>query len=71
MALAKEEIEAILRKHCAQLSEHFDTVQIFVTRQEGADTGCSAYGTGNWFARFGQVKLWARANENDSHIRDA
>ena len=42
------------------LSEHFDTVQIFVTRHISNEKGtvqCNA-GSGNFFARFGQVQFW-------------
>lgn len=51
-----------LKDACAQLGEHFDTVQIFVTRfadsTEEDGTVNAAWGTGNWFARYGQVKSW-------------
>lgn len=44
------------------LMEHFETVQIFVTRvterDEGGGTMNANYGGGNWFARFGQVDAW-------------
>jgi hypothetical protein len=50
----------LLRKHAALLSEHFDSVQIFVTRFEDSDIGTvnAHFGSGNWFTRFGQVHNW-------------
>lgn len=46
---------------CDVLIEHFDTVQIFVTRvaaEEGCGTVNIAVGRGNWFARVGHVHDW-------------
>jgi len=52
-----------LEEACNTLAEFFDTVQIFATRLEleGEDRGCTtnaSWGTGNWFARKGQVDAW-------------
>lgn len=43
------------------LIEHFDTVQLFVTRHEPVtESGTLEYiqGAGNYYARFGQVQMW-------------
>lgn len=40
------------------LYEHFDTVQIFATNHENETTDTQTRGKGNWFARFGQIKVW-------------
>ncbi len=57
----------IIDKCVAQLSEHFETVQIFTTKSpvdykkdglEPGDTPAFNRGTGNWFARYGQVDEW-------------
>lgn len=51
----------MLEKHANELAEHFDSVQIFVTRHEGGEkngTVNASQGAGNWFARYGQVKSW-------------
>ena len=55
----------ILENHVAQLAEHFDTVQIFVTRYigESKETVNAHYGTGNYFARVGQVSQWLGMQE--------
>jgi hypothetical protein len=54
------------------LGEHFDTVQIFVTRVEhdGNDgmTMNANWGTGNWFARKGQVQDWL--TKIDERVRE-
>lgn len=50
----------ILGEFKAKLLEHFDTVQIFVTREKGEDSSTvnAHCGGGNWFARYGQVRNW-------------
>lgn len=50
----------LLEKHVNQLAEHFDTVQIFVTRTDAQEDGTvnANKGAGNWFARYGQVQNW-------------
>jgi len=45
------------------LMEHFDTVQVFVTRYEKENTTMLATGFGNWFARHGQVSQWLQREE--------
>lgn len=53
-----------LRVAVESLGEHFDSVQIFVTRANEADreedkgTINANLGGGNWFARYGQVRAW-------------
>lgn len=49
-----------LQKHVDDLGEHFDTVQIFVTRypSESGGTVHARLGSGNYYARIGQVKEW-------------
>lgn len=57
----REEAVRMLDEHCNQLMEHFDSVQIFVTRHEEAKAGGTIYvnrGAGNWFARCGQIREW-------------
>lgn len=54
-----------LKEACEVLSEFFDTVHIFTTRFQDrldnpSDEGtvnCS-WGSGNWFARKGQIDTW-------------
>ena len=61
------EMEKIVKDACARLSEHFDVVQIFVSKNpvelpdgtlEAGDTPCISRGIGNYFARYGQVQDW-------------
>lgn len=55
-----DDIERVKRATKA-LGEHFDTVQIFVTRHEEGQEGGTvnvAWSQGNWFARYGQVREW-------------
>lgn len=55
-----------LREAVEALGEHFDAVQIFATRHESGEhrgTGNWALGTGNWYARYGQIRSWLLRNE--------
>lgn len=58
---------SLLKRHISQLMEHFDSVEIFVTRQEPDSlsaehprgiTSATHSGDGNWYARFGQINEW-------------
>lgn len=60
------EDRARVHEHLNALSEHFDSVQIFVTRHESGrldGTIRCELGAGNWFARYGQVKDWVTYTE--------
>lgn len=55
-----EDIERV-QAHVNALIEHFDTVQIFVTRHMPAEADGTISindGKGNWHARHGQVRDW-------------
>lgn len=55
MSADSERVESAIQ----MLSEHFDTVQIFVTRHDGnVGTASTIMGIGNWFARVGQARDW-------------
>lgn len=57
-SMSHEEALAIVKRHVAMLREHFDTVQIVVTRHESDEDGTSAtsWGSGNWYARHGAMR---------------
>lgn len=57
----------LLQKHAGALSEHFDSVQIFVTRLEANATRSWVHGEGNWYARYGQIVEWIQ--REDEHGR--
>lgn len=61
----------IVKRHVAELGEHFDTVQVFVTRlkDEGERGTINVhYGSGDWFARFGFVTYWKLKQEEIGRI---
>jgi hypothetical protein len=62
---------AVLRSHCIQLTEHFDSVQIIVTSYDtGEDrTRKGSYGMGNWYANYGACKEWVQ--EKEAQLRKA
>jgi len=47
-----------LRQALQLLSEHYDSVQVFVTYMDGNDTAAVAEGVGNFHARRGMVHSW-------------
>jgi hypothetical protein len=55
----------MVKGHCARLAEHFDAVQIFVTRPSEDGTVTCQWGSGNWYARYGQVKAWVIGEEKE------
>lgn len=61
---------AIVKSAVARLSEHFETVQIFCTKLNDSGKGTThvQWGSGNWFARYGQVKTWSEKEEEDLRI---
>lgn len=62
--------QELLKKAGNELSEHFDSVIIFVTRHDANDGGTfrGIETRGNWFARYGQVKEWVIREEETSRI---
>lgn len=52
------------------LGEHFESVQIFVTRNADDNEGTvnATKGTGNWFTRYGQVRCWLIKEDERSRI---
>lgn len=59
----------LLEKHINQLGEHFDTIQIFVTKYvENKETFNIFSGTGNYFARYGQIEQWVNRQKTGSLI---
>jgi hypothetical protein len=53
--------EKRVREAAEALGEHFDAVIIFATRYESelaSGTIRVSHGTGNWYARYGQVREW-------------
>lgn len=60
---------AVIDSAVAALMKHFDTVQVFVTREEGQGTIRYGRGKGNWYARYGQVHGWL-LHADESELED-
>lgn len=62
---ARDEADAVLVLNAAKsLAEHFDAVEIFVSRHDGSGgTRTIAKGSGNWHARLGIVREWLLVTE--------
>lgn len=56
----QDEDMAVVKRACDTLMEHFDNVQIFVTRMDPEQGGAVNinFGKGNVFARVGHVQAW-------------
>ena len=67
----REALINLINQHIEQLGEHFETVQIFVTIKDTTGDGTAHVnrGTGNYFARYGQVQLWLAA-EQAAHVKE-
>ena len=69
----REHDQDFCERIAGQLQQHFDSVQIFVSRQEpdGKTMGYTT-GRGNWYARLGQVTYWLDGIEphNDDEPSD-
>lgn len=50
----------LIDEHVSQLGEHFENVQIFCNalHDDGQATRTFARGSGNWCARYGQIREW-------------
>lgn len=55
-----EEDKKVVDEAVAKLSEHFDSVRVFVTRHNGGDGETESYetGGGNFYAQLGQITEW-------------
>lgn len=63
---------AIVKRHVAELGEHFDSVQIFVTRFEAGveqHTVSVQLGSGNWFARMGHIRDWLVKEDEATRLK--
>jgi len=67
----KNKTAAVLESQCAQLMEHFDSVQIFVTKHNKLTRYVSAFhvGDGNYYARLGQVREWIMIEDEREKIK--
>jgi hypothetical protein len=72
MAGPEDRDTAAVDRHVAALMELFDSVQVFVARQERGDgepvTSALARGAGSFYARMGQVHEWTI--RQDEYVRD-
>lgn len=50
-----ENMRAVLKRHVAQLGEHFDSVHIVVTKSAADGTFMVHEGGGNFYAQFGSM----------------
>lgn len=49
----------MIDSHVAQLSEHFDSVQVFCTQRTGdGNTRVFSRGGGNYYANYGAAREW-------------
>lgn len=64
------EIEELLNRHAAELAEHFEAVEIMVSRTEFGKTTGVWRGRGNTFARMGLAEEYIRANKDYEQAKE-
>ena len=58
MSKEKKELK-IVKDACSRLMEHFDSVQVLVTKHMGHEGTLNvSYGSGNYFSRIGLARNW-------------
>lgn len=70
--MSSESDMELVKKHAEGLGDHFDSVQIFVTRHEPAQEGGTVninYGSGNYFTRYGHIADWMIRQDERSRKR--
>jgi hypothetical protein len=55
-----------IKESVIKLRDRFDSVQVFATRHSGDDGGTinCRWGSGDFFARYGHVRLWVMREED-------
>lgn len=73
--MSKEEeikfLEGLVEQTVAKLREHFDSVQLFVSKatDDGKrDTEGFSVGSGNWYARIGQIDEWMQMKKEQTKL---
>lgn len=70
----QDALERVVDRSLAGLMEHFEVVQVFVSRYvaAGRESVTITYhkGAGNWHARYGMVKAWTLTQERDDGAVD-
>lgn len=67
------EANRLVREAALKISEHVDSVRIFVTKKcENGRNGTwrMSWGEGNWFAQYGQVSQWIDSERENSRDWD-
>jgi hypothetical protein len=59
----KQALRNIAQRAADQLGEHFDSVRVFVTKQDGENTIAFNPGCGNHYASLGHVSEWLEADK--------
>lgn len=68
-----KEADRLVREAVSRISEHADAVTVFVTKrmENGKDgTWRMAFGAGNWYTRYGQIKHWCIQEEKITEDED-
>lgn len=66
--MSKDELRILIKKHCSEIKEHCDSVQILVTRLEddGATSGIKV-GAGDYYARLGHAREFILEDKSAIH----
>lgn len=71
--MANDLVDSIVERFIRELSEHTESIRVFVTYPDGNDETCAlTMGHGNYYAQRGQVDSWVNMNTaKDQIIADA
>ena len=64
-----DKLLGLVKQHCGALFEHFDSVQILCQKhdqQNSRGTVSFVWGSGNYYARYGQAKQWILIEEDEA-----
>ena len=69
--MTNPEIERLCEQFIAHVSEHVESVRVFVTWRDGADESSESFtdGGGNHYAQLGQVREWLLIQ--DEHAKNS
>lgn len=65
--MTQPEAQRLLKACIAQLSEHFDGVQVMASWQSREGTHFGAEGSGNWYLRQGMARMWVERDQAETN----
>jgi hypothetical protein len=64
----RNQLMAMMTAVAAKLGEHFGSVRIIATRENGGSTESFTVGSGNYFAQFGSAVEWVEKQNEQARL---